>query len=102
MMAAMPKLILTCAILGVLFCTLWGPSLFVALRLHRRGDWAAMRALRVLWPLQLVLAAALVFAADAAGVSNPVGCGVVIVIGVGIAGAAAFAAWRLVLGFVKR
>jgi uncharacterized membrane-anchored protein YitT (DUF2179 family) len=101
-MAAMPKLILTCAILGVLFCALWGPSLFVALRLHRRGDWAAVRALRLLWPLQLVLAAGLMFAADAAGVSNPIGYGIVIIIGVSIAGAAAFAAWRLVLGFIAR
>jgi len=101
-MAAMPKLILTCAILGVLFCTLWGPSLFVALRLHRRGDWAAVRALRLLWPVQLVLAAGLIFAADAAGLANPVGYSIAIIVGVSIAGAGAFAAWRLVLGFIAR
>jgi len=101
-MAAMPKLILTCVILGVLFCTLWGPSLFVALRLHRRGDWAAVRALRLLWPLQLVLAAGLIFAVDAAGSANPVGWGIVVIVGVSIAGAAAFAAWRLVLRAIAR
>jgi len=101
-MAAMPKLILTCAILGVLFCTLWGPSFFVARHLWRKGDWAAVRALRLLWPLQLVLAAGLIFAVDAAGVANPLGYGMAIIVGVSLAGAAAFAAWRLALGFIKR
>ena len=101
-MAAMPKLILTCAILGVLFCTLWGPSFFVARHLWRKGDWAAMRALRLLWPVQLVLAAGGIFAADAAGLSNPIGFSLAIIAGVSVAGAAAFAVWRLVLGLFAR
>ena len=101
-MAPMPKLILTCAILGVLFCTLWGPSFFVARHLWRKGDWAAVRALRLLWPVQLVLAAGLIFAADAAGVANPLACTIAIIVGVSLAGAAAFAAWRLLLGMIAR
>lgn len=101
-MAAMPKLILTCAVLGVLFCTLWAPSLLVALRLHRRGDWSALRALRLLWPAQLIVATGLMFAADAAEVRNPIGCGVAILIAVSLLGALAFGAWRLTLGLFKR
>lgn len=93
----MPKLILTGLILCALFCALWGPSFFVARRLQRQGDWAALRGLRLLWPAQLVLAAGLIFAADAAGVANPAGYSVAIIIAVSVTGAAAFGAWRLVL-----
>jgi len=98
----MPKLILTGVILALLFCVLWGPSFWVARNLQRRGDWAALRALRLLWPAQLVLAAGLIFAADSAGLANPAGYSVAIIAGVSVAGAAAFAGWRLLLGLLAR
>ena len=101
-MAAMPRLILTCVILGVLFCTLWTPAFFVARHFWRKGDWGALRALKVLCPLQLVLAGGLIFAADAAGFTNPAGYSIAIIVGVSLTGAAAFAAWRLLLGFIAR
>jgi hypothetical protein len=98
----MPKLILTCLILGMLFGILWGPSFFVARRLQRRGDARAVRSLRLLWPSQVVLAAGLIFAADAAGLGNPAGYATAIILGVSLAGAAAFGAWRLALGMLAR
>lgn len=98
----MPKLILTGVILCALFCALWGPSFLVARRLQRQGDWAALRALRLLWPAQLVLAAGLIFAADAAGVANPAGYSIAIIIAVSVTGAAAFGAWRLLLRQLER
>jgi hypothetical protein len=98
----MPKLILFCLILGMLFCLLWGPSFMVARRLWRRGDYAAFRSLRLLWPAQLVLAGGGVFAADAAGLTNPAGYTVAIIAAVSLAGAAAFGAWRLLRGLMAR
>lgn len=98
----MPKLILTGVILCALFCALWGPSFFVARRLQRQGDWAALRALRLLWPAQLVLAAGLIFAADAAGLANPAGYSIAIILAVSVTGAAAFGAWRLVMQRLSR
>jgi len=98
----MPKLILTGVILCALFCALWGPSFLVARRLQRQGDWAALRGLRLLWPAQLVLAAGLIFAADAAGVANPAGYSIAIIIAVSVIGAAAFGAWRLLLRQLAR
>lgn len=98
----MPKLILTVAILGALFCLLWGPSFLVARRLWFRGDLAVFRSLRLLWPTQTVLVAGLVFAADAADWTNLPGYTVAITAAVGIAGAAALAAWRLLRRLMVR
>ncbi|ALK95676.1 hypothetical protein AB595_21480 [Massilia sp. WF1] len=92
----MPKLILSCAVLALLFCLLCGPVLYVALRFRRRGDVAALRPLRFVWLAQLALAAVLVFMADDARLGNPVGVMLGIVIGVSLGGAAVFGLWRLV------
>ncbi|MGB9108694.1 MAG: hypothetical protein WCC39_08415 [Telluria sp.] len=98
----MPKLILTCAVLALLFCLLCGPVLYVALRFERGGDGAALRPLRYVWLAQLVLAAIAIFMADNARLSNPVGAMVGIVIGVSLGGAALYALWRLTLRLVVR
>jgi hypothetical protein len=98
----MPKLILTCAVVALLFCLLCGPVLFVALRLRRGGDVAALRPLRYVWLAQMCLAGALVFMADGAGLGNPVGVMVGILFGVSLLGAAAFWLWRLVLRMAAR
>ncbi|MGJ7915576.1 hypothetical protein ACI48D_08905 [Massilia sp. LXY-6] len=94
--AGMPKLILSCAVLALLFCLLCGPVLYVALRFRRRGDVAALRPLRSVWLAQLALAAVFIFVADDARLGNPVGVMLGIVIGVSLGGAAVFALWRLV------
>jgi hypothetical protein len=97
----MPKLLLACVFLFAFFCLLCGPSLFVAIRLRRRGDARALPALRGLWLAQLILACGLIFAAEYAGDrfgwTNPIGYVLAIVIGVGIGGAALFGLWRLLL-----
>ncbi len=93
----MPKLILSCFVVALVFCLLCGPVLYVALRFRRGGDTAALRPLRFVWLAQLVLAAILVFVADGAGLGNPVGVMLGIAIGVSLGGAALFALWRLTL-----
>jgi hypothetical protein len=98
----MPKLILTCAVLALLFCLLCGPVLYVALRFRRGGDVAALRPLRFVWLAQLVLAAVLIFVADDARLGNPVGVMLGIVSGVSLGGAAVFSLWRFVLRFALR
>ena len=98
----MPKLILTGVVLATLFCLLCGPALLVARRLEGRGDVAALRALPRLWLAQFIVAAALVFAADAVGLRNPAGCIVAAVLGSGIGGALLFGAWRLLGRGVRR
>ena len=100
--APMPKLILSCAVLALLFCLLCGPVLFVALRCRRRGDVAALRPLRAVWLAQMCVAAVLVFMADGAGLGNPVGVMLGILSGVSLLGAAAFWLWRLLLGLAAR
>jgi hypothetical protein len=98
----MPKLILTCAVVALLFCLLCGPVLYVALRFRRRGDVAALRPLRFVWLAQLALAAVLIFVADDARLGNPVGAMLGIATGVSLGGAALFALWRLTLRFAAR
>jgi hypothetical protein len=98
----MPKLILACAVLALVFCLLCGPVLYVALRFRRVGDAAALRPLRLVWLAQLVLAAVLIFIADGLGLRNPLGWVVAIVLGVSLAGAAVFGLWRLLLRFALR
>jgi hypothetical protein len=97
----MPKLILTCAVLALLFCLLCGPVLYVALRFRRGGDVAALRPLRFVWLAQLALAAILIFVADDARLGNPVGLMLGAVIGVSLGGAALFALWRLALRLAR-
>jgi hypothetical protein len=98
----MPKLILSCVAVVLLFCLLCGPVLYVALRFRRRGDVAALRPLRYVWLAQLALAAVLVFVADDARLGNPVGVMLGIAAGVSLGGAALFGAWRLVLRLAAR
>lgn len=98
----MPKLILTCVVLVTLFCLLCGPALVVARRLERRGDVAALRALPRVWLAQFIIAALLMFAADALGLPNPPGYIVGSVLGTGIAGAALFGGWRLTRRWLRR
>jgi hypothetical protein len=91
----MPRLILTLLALAVLFCLLCGPVTWVALRLWKRGDLDAFRPLRAVWIAQVALASALVFAADSAGLANPMGAVVAIVLAVSLGGAALYGLWRL-------
>jgi hypothetical protein len=92
----MLKLILTLAVLALLFCLLCGPVLYVALRFRRGGDAAALRPLRYVWMAQLALACVLIFVADSIGFTNPLGIVLAIVFAVSLGGAALFALWRLV------
>jgi hypothetical protein len=96
----MPKLILTCAVLALLFCLLCGPVLYVALRFRRGGDAAALRPLRTVWLAQLALAGVLIFVADSIGLRNPLGVVLAIVCAVSLGGAALFGLWRLMLRLV--
>ena len=98
----MPRLILICVVLVTLFCLLCGPVLVVARRLERRGDVAALRALPGVWVTQFIIAASLIFAADALGWRNPAGYIVASVSGTGIAGACLFGAWRLARRWLRR
>jgi hypothetical protein len=98
----MPKLILSCAVLALLFCLLCGPVLYVALRFRRGGDGAALRPLRYVWLAQLSLASVLIFVADGIGLQNPLGVVLAIVVAVGLGGAALFGLWRLMLRLVLR
>jgi hypothetical protein len=94
----MPRLILTLFALAVLFCLLCGPVAYVALRLWRRGDVGAFRPLRGVWMGQVALTCALVFAADSAGLSNPMGWVVAIMLAVSLGGAALYGLWRVLTG----
>jgi len=92
----MPKLLLTCAVLALLFCLLCGPVLYVALRFRRGGDAAALRPLRYVWLAQLALASVLIFVADGIGLRNPLGVMLAVIFAVSLGGAAMFGVWRLV------
>ena len=98
----MSRLILSLLAIAVLFCLLCGPVTWVALRLWRRGDLGAFRPLRGVWLAQVALACALVFAADSAGLPNPMGWVVAIVLAVSLGGAALFAVWRAVVRLTVR
>jgi hypothetical protein len=98
----MPKLILTLAVLALLFCLLCGPVLYVALRFRRGGDVAALRPLRAVWLAQVALASVLIFVADSIGLRNPLGIVLAIAFAVSLGGAALFGLWRLALRFALR
>jgi hypothetical protein len=95
--APMPKLILACAVLALVFCLLCGPVLYVALRFRRGGDGAALRPLRYVWLAQLGLASVLIFVADGIGLLNPLGVVLAIIVAVSLGGAAMFGLWRMVV-----
>ena len=92
----MPKLILSCVVVALLFCLLCGPVLLVALRFRRGGDAAALRPLRYVWLAQLALASVLIFVADGIGLRNPLGVMLAVIFAVSLGGAAMFGVWRLV------
>jgi hypothetical protein len=98
----MLKLILTLAVLALLFCLLCGPVLYVALRFRRGGDIAALRPLRFVWLAQVALASVLVFVADGMDLRNPLGYTLAIIVAVSLGGATMFGLWRLVLRFAVR
>jgi hypothetical protein len=98
----MPKLILSCAVLALLFCLLCGPVLYVALRFRRGGDVAALRPLRFVWLAQMALASVLVFVADGMDLRNPLGYTLAIIVAVSLGGATMFGLWRLALRFAVR
>lgn len=98
----MPRLILTCLVLALLFCFLCGPVTYIALRLWRRGDLDAFKPLRAVWVGQVVLASGLIFAADSFGLRNPIGYVIAIVMAVSATGAILFGAWRLTLRMLLR
>jgi hypothetical protein len=91
----MPRLILAVLFLAVMFVLLCGPVLAVALRLRRRGDGMALRPLRMVWLAEVIVASGLIFAADAASTRNPAAWVLGIIAGVGMAGAALCAIWRV-------
>jgi hypothetical protein len=91
----MPRLILALLFVAVLFVLLCGPVLAVALRLRRRGDGGALRPIRAVWLVQVVVAGGLVFAADRMEMRNPAGWVAAVIAGVGLGGAGLYAAWRL-------
>ena len=97
----MPKLILTCVVLALLFCLLCGPVFYVAFRFWQGGDAAALRPLRGVWLAQLAVASALIFMADEIGLRNPIGYVLAIISAVSLAGAAIFALWRLTLRLAR-
>jgi uncharacterized membrane protein len=97
----MPKLILTCAVLALLFCLLCGPVSYVAFRFWQGGDAAALRPLRVVWLAQLAIAAGLIFMAEEIGLRNPIGYVLAIILAVSLAGAAVFGLWRLMLRLAR-
>jgi len=90
----MPKLLVSFVFIAVFAILLCGPVLYVALRLRRRGDAMALRPLRAVWLVQLVLAAGLMMAADLADVAPLQSWLVGILLGVSLAGAATFWTWR--------
>jgi hypothetical protein len=90
----MPKLVLSLLFLAVMSVVLCGPVLYVALRLRRGGDMAALRPLRAVWMAQLLLAAGLMFGVDLTGVAHLQNWLLAILLGVSLMGAALFWAWR--------
>ena len=98
----MPKLILSCVAVALLFCLLCGPVLYVALRFRRGGDGAALRPLRYVWLAQLALASVLIFVADGIGLRNPLGIVLAVIFAVSLGGAAVFALWRIARRFALR
>lgn len=93
----MPRLILSCLVIAILFCLLCGPAWLVALRFWKRGDLAAFQPLRMVWIAQAVLACGLIFVVDSMALRNPVGAMVIAFIAVSLGGAGLFWLWRLLL-----
>lgn len=88
------RIVVIAAFLAVVLGLLFGPSFWLARRLQERGDWAAVRGLRVVWPLQLIAAAGLFLLADWMDLRNPAGVTVAIIAAVSLGGAAMLWLWR--------
>jgi drug/metabolite transporter (DMT)-like permease len=98
----MPRLVVSLLFLAALAALLCGPVLAVALRLRRRGDRGALRPLRAVWLAQLLAAGGLTAAADLAALPDLRRWLAAILLGVSLAGAGAFWAWRRMLGWLGR
>lgn len=82
------KLLFTAAMAAVYLAILWGPACMVAMQAQRAGKRPALRALRIVWPLQLATAFALLLLADGMGLGNPAGLFVASTAAASLAGAA--------------
>lgn len=98
----MPRLLLSCLAIAILFCLLCGPAWYMALRFWKRGDLAAFRPLRFVWIAQAVLVCGLIFVVDSMALANPVGAMVAVFVAVSLGGAGLFGLWRLLLGATVR
>jgi hypothetical protein len=82
------KLLFAAVAAAVYLSILWGPAFLVARQSQRRGNFSALRALRFIWPSQLVATFALLFTADTIGLQNPAGLFVAATAASSLAGAA--------------
>lgn len=92
------KVLFIAIVVAVFLCILWGPAFVVARKLQRKGDAAAFRWLRVIFPSQLLATGVLVFIADEIGLANPAVLLVGITCGVAAIGAFALATLRYLIG----
>lgn len=76
----------------IALCILWLPAWSAALLLRGMGVPQPLRVLRVVMPAQLLIAAGLIWAADAIGLTHPAGYSLAILLLTSIAGAAIV--WR--------
>lgn len=77
------KILFAACLAAAYLSILWGPAFLVARRYP-----LAWRALRFIWPAQLVATFALLFIADAIGLQNPAGLFVAATAASSVAGAA--------------
>lgn len=82
------KLLFAAVGAAVYLAILWGPAFLVARQLQRAGNPSALRALRFIWPSQLVVTFVLLFTADTIGLQNPAGLFVAATALASLAGAA--------------
>jgi len=82
------KVLFAAALAAVYLSLLWGPAFLVARRSQRGGNRLALRALRFIWPSQLVATFALLFMADTFGLKSPASLFVASTAAASLAGAA--------------
>lgn len=82
------RVLIAAALAAFYLSILWGPAFLAARQSQRGGNPSALRALRFIWPSQLVATFALVLMADAGGLKNPTGLFVASTAASSVAGAA--------------
>jgi len=90
------KLLHALIMLSAFLCIVWGPAVVIARRLFRRGEYAAMRALRFVLPAQLIVVLSLAVAGEFLDVGNPAAMLVAVIAATSLLGALALmalAAW---------